>query len=68
MQVDRLTAELEAAVSNGVVRPINARQVALFVLDLSHGLVQRRLESGAARRDDNVDEVLAVLWKGIQKT
>lgn len=67
-QVDRLTGELEGAVSTGAVRSINARQVALFVLDLSHGLVQRRLDGDAARSDDNVDEVLAVLWKGIQKT
>jgi AcrR family transcriptional regulator len=68
MQVDRLASELDAAVSEGMVRRINARQVALCVLDLSHGLVHRRLEGDPARVDEDVDEVLGVLWKGIQKT
>jgi AcrR family transcriptional regulator len=68
MQVDRLASEFDAAMAKRRVRRINARQIALFVLDLSHGLVQRRLDGDVARADEDVDEVLGVLWKGIQKT
>jgi AcrR family transcriptional regulator len=66
-QVARLTDELEAAMAAGTVRPINARQVALAVLDLSHGLTQRRLDDQVDRvEQEDIDEMLQVLWRGIR--
>ncbi len=67
-QVDRLEAELRAAMRAGAVRKINARQVALAVLDLSHGIVQRRLEGPPDRAVEDIDAVLTVLLRGIEKS
>jgi len=66
-QVDRLEAELRGAMRTGAVRKLNARQVALAVLDLSHGIVQRRLEAPAGRAAEDIDAVLTVLLRGIEK-
>ncbi len=65
VQVERLEKELRAAIRKRTVRKHNSRQVALAVLDLSHGIVQRRLDNDARDRREDIDELLNVLWRGI---
>jgi AcrR family transcriptional regulator len=66
-QVDRLAAELRRATRAGAIRAIDAQHVAFAVLDLAHGLVQRRLDSASAATVEDVDVVLTMIWKGIEK-
>ena len=66
-QVNSLEREVRAAMRGGVLRKLNPRQVAVTVLDLSHGIVQRTLDPVPGDDAEDVDALLNILWKGIAK-
>lgn len=67
LQVESLALALEAAMRSGRVRDVDVRTIATVALDLSHALVVRHLRGVTKRPETEVDAVLDLLWKGIER-
>ncbi len=67
VQVESLEHALNAAARSGHIRAVDVRIVASAALDLSHALVVRHVRGANGQPESDVDAVLDLLWKGIQK-